>query len=326
MDLRENSRAPILAGLNTEGESIIVDYSENLINLVLFFDPVSKASLDAVEFTRLLSRRYNGLSVGFWYVMVPRLSCMYKAAAAHRALDRLGLFGGVLFDVNNMISLRAGRQTLPALLVVESNGNLKALYEGEISFREAERSLQARLSLSGYRDELPQMMAIDSDYAVLRSNSVVRQLGYATDDYTLGSLLVPESAQQFALPDFCLLDTIYPYGSWYVSRDFIEGKEGGTFYASCGREESLHIFAGADREATLRIHTSIESPRNLVLGKDVREENGLLSLCVDECRPYEVLAASGDSDVLISLQIASGSVRLFAVEFCQRSPVVPATR
>lgn len=320
MKQMDETRAPRISGINVSGEPVEVDYSTHLMNVLLFFEPVSRYSLDAVERTRVMAQRYGRLSVGFWYVMEPRLSCMFHTEIAQKALDRLSLFGDVLFDPNNMIVLQSGVRTVPTAFVVDSNGFLSARYEGEISWSEIERNLQARIAQSGYREELPAMERPELPIVAPHQGSAVRQMGYASGDYVFGNMVVPEANQDFALPDFYLLDTIYPYGAWFVSRDFIEAKSGSTLYISCGRDESVYAFAGSEKGARLRLHTSIESPRNLAIGSDVKEtEDGSLLVEVEDYRPYEILSNSGDTDVLVSLQLMSGSIQLFAVEFCPQA-------
>ena len=316
MKRSEETRAPRISGINVSGETVEVDYSIHLMNILLFFEPVSKYSVDSVERVRLISTRYENLSTGFWYVMEPRLSCMLHSDIARKALDRMSVFSNVLFDPNNMIALQAGVQTVPAVFVVDSNGFLSSRYEGEISWGEIERNIQSRIAQSGYRDELPPLEKPDNYSGTMRSSSVIRQMGYANADYVFGSVIVPESDQQFSLPDFYLLNTIYPFGAWYVSRDFIEGKSGSTLYISCARDESVYLFAGSEGRTILRLHTSIESSQHLSLGRDVKTVNGSLQIEVDDYRPYELFSNTGDSDVLISLQVMSGSVQLFSVEFC----------
>ncbi len=317
---REHQAAPRISGVSVSGEPIWIDYSANLMNVVTFFDPVSKYSLSTIENLRRMSSLYEKLSVGFWYIMEPRLSCMYHSETAGRTIDRLSLFTGTLYDGNDMIALNAGISSVPAVLVVDSNGGLISRYEGEISLFEIERTLQARIALSGYRDELPQLERPERPFLSARSASEMRQLGYANADFVLGNVVVPETDQEFNLPDFYLLNTIYPFGAWYVSRDFIEGKSGSTVYISCGRSESVLMFAGSDDGARVRVHTSIESPHNLAMGKDVKDQSGLWEIRVDECRPYELLTNSGESDVLLSLQVVSGSFRLYTVEFTAGEP------
>lgn len=332
MEPKDQVRALRISGLNVAGEPVDVDYSLNLMNVVLFFEPVSKNSLDVVELVRLMSERYSRLSVGFWYVMEPRLSCLYRSLSAQRTLDRLSLFSNVLFDANNMIVLQSGVRVVPAVIVVDSNGLICSQFEGEISLLEIERTVQARIALSGYKDELPLMSRFDafgngitSELSRGRSGSVMRQLGYATGDYVFGSVIAPETNQEFSLPDYCLINTIYPFGAWFVGRDSIAGNSGSTVYVSCARDESVTIFAGAEAGATLRIHTSIESPQNMVFGKDVKKSEGSLEMKFDEFWPYEVLLNSGDSDLLISLQIMSGTAQLYSVEFCP-TVYVPVNR
>ncbi len=323
MDTREQTRAPRISGTNVAGEWIDVDYSANLMNVVLFFDPVSKNSAEAVELVRKLAGRYEKLAVGFWYVMEPRLSCMYRGNAAQLTLQKFNLLKNAIFDGNNMVELQARLKVFPALLVVDSNSFVRSQYEGEISFREVERAIQSRLALSGYRDQLPAIGEMDLDFH--RSGSyVLKQMGYVTGDYLFSSLVIPETDQQFSLPDFCLPNIIYPSGSWFVSRDFIEGKSGSTVYISCLKDESVHVFLGSEEGATIRVHTSIESARHLVLGKDVTKSDTVLEMTVNEFRPYEILSDSGDTDLLISLQIASGSIKLYCVEYCRDNQVAKA--
>ncbi len=316
MKPREEIRAPRITGVNPVSRSVEVDYSGHLMNVVTFFEPVSRYSLESLAGLRAMSDRYGNLSVGFWYVMEPRLSCMFHEGIALKTVRRLQLPEDTLFDANNLIAMQAGIQVVPTVLVVDSNSFLVSRYEGELSPMEIERNVQARIALSGYRDELPSMQKPERSGAALRSGSVMRQMGYAGGDYVFGNMVVPEADQEFNLPDFYLLDTIYPFGAWYVSRDFIEGKSGSTLYISCGKDESVYAFAGSEAGAAVRLHTSIESPQHLSLGKDVRKDGEALKIEVEEFRPYEILSNSGDSDVLVSLQVMSGSLSLFSVEFC----------
>lgn len=322
MKPREEIRAPRISGVNVDSEAVEIEYSDRLMNVVTFFEPVSRYSLDVVEEICSMSARYRDLSVGFWYVMEPRLSCMIHQEIARKTLERLGLVGDTLFDANNMIALQAGIQATPTALVVDSNSYLNSRYDGELSMTEIERKIQARIALSGYRDELPSLQRPARNYGLVRSGSIMRQMGYATGDYVFSNMVVPETDQQFVLPDFYLLDTIYPFGAWYVSRDFIEGKSGSTLYISCGKDEAVYAFAGSEEGSVIRLHTSMESTGNLVLGRDVRKNGGLMELNVGDFRPYEVLSSSGDSDILVSLQVMSGSLSLFSVEFCPQEGVL----
>lgn len=312
----------MISGINVSGEPVEVDYSAKLMNVITFFEPVSMSSLDTLKLIRFLAKKYSALSVGFRYVMEPRLSCLYHAKESKPALERLGLPSDTIFDANNMVVLQYGISELPAVFIVDSNSFVKSRYEGEISPRNLERTIQARLAASGYRDELPDMDDTGLQFVHTRGSSVLKQLGYVTGDYVFTSLVVPEANQEFSLPDFCLLNTIYPRGSWYVGRDFIEGGTGSTVYVSCAKDEAVFAFAGSDEGATVRMHTSIGLPENLNIGRDVRKEGNTLEVNVCECRPYELLTSSGDADVLISLQVQSGAIRLYSVEFCELAALV----
>lgn len=321
METKEQQRAPRISGTNVVGDWIDVDYSANLVNVVLFFEPVSKNSAEAVESVRHLAERYAKLAVGFWFVMEPRLSCMFRGNVAVQTLQGLDLTKNAIFDGNSMVELQARLKAVPALLIVDSNSLIKSQYEGEISFKEVERTIQARLAVSGYRDELPSVGEIDSDFPPPRT-SVIKQMGYVAGDYLFTSLVLPETDQQFSHPDFYLPNTIYPCGSWYVGRDFVEGKSGSTVYISCLKDESVNVFLGSEEKAVVRVHTSIESTRHLILGRDIIKAGSVLELKVEEFRSYEILSLTGDTDVLVSLQIASGSMKLFSVEYCQTNQVV----
>lgn len=317
METKQETRAPRISGANVSGEWLDVDYSTNLLSVVLFFEPVSRNSAEAVELVRRLAARYEKLAVGFWYVMEPRLSCMFRGDVALQTLQKLDLIKNVIFDANNVVELQARLKEVPALLVVDSNSYIKAQYEGKIGGASSavERTIQARLAVSGYRDDLPSIGEMGSDFPKSR-NSVLKQMGYVTGDYLFSSLVIPETSQQFSLPNFYLPNTVYPCGSWFVGRDLIEGKTGSTVYISCLKDESVNVFLGSEEGALVKVHTSIESAQHLVLGKDIAKRGGVLELAVNEFRPYEILSLTGDTEVLISLQVVSGSIKLYCVEYC----------
>jgi hypothetical protein len=314
MEAKEQTRAPRISGTNVLGEWIDVDYSANLLTVILFFDPISKNSEDAVESIRRLAQRYQNLAIGFWFVMEPRLSCMFRGEVVQRTLERKGLVRDAIFDGNGMVELQSQFEEVPALFVADANSFVRTRYEGEISFREVERTIQARLSVSGYRDELPAIAELDLEPPQSRG-FLLRQMGYVAGDYLFSSSVIPETDQQFSHPDFYLPNTIYPCGSWFVGRDFVEGKPGSTVYISCLKDESVRVFLGSEEGSTVRVHTSIESEHPLILGRDVKREQGVLELAVDEFRPYEILGLTGDTDLLISLQVSSGSLKLYCVEY-----------
>jgi len=249
------------------------------------------------------------------------LSCMFKGNIAHRTQERFCLTDNFIFDGNGILELQTRVKVIPTLLIVDSNSFIRSQYEGEISFREVERTIQARLSVSGYRDELPGIGEMESDLGHSR-DFAMKQLGYVTGDYLFSSLVTPETDQQFSHPDFYLPNTVYPCGSWFVGRDFIEGKPGSTVYVSCLKDESVFAFLGSENGAVARVHTSMESTEHLALGRDVRRSGTVLELKVSEFRPYEVLSFTGDSDVLVSLQIVSGSLKLYCVEYYHHDQVV----
>ncbi|HUI28672.1 MAG TPA: hypothetical protein VLX91_00545 [Candidatus Acidoferrales bacterium] len=321
--MSNQTRAPQISGTNVVGEWIEVDYSRNLISAVLFFEPVSGNSSEAVELVQRIARRYEKLPVGFWFIMEPRLSCMFRGNTAQLTLQRFNLMKNSIFDGNGMMEHQARIKAVPALFVVDSNSFLKLQCEGEISFREFERTIQARLAASGYREDLPAIGELDYDFPHPVSYTM-KQMGYVTGDYLFSSLVTPETDQQFSLPDFYLPNTIYPCGSWFVGRDFIEGKSGSTVYISCLKDESVNVFFGSEEGASVRVHTSMESTHHLVLGKDITKNRSILELKVNEFRPYEILSLTGDSDVLISLQVSAGSLKLYCVEYRHCNQVTKA--
>jgi hypothetical protein len=242
---------------------------------------------------------------------------MFHGNVAQQTLQKLDLMKNVIFDANNMVELQARLKEVPALLVVDSNSYIKAQYEGKIGGAASaiERTIQARLAVSGYRDDLPSIGEIGSDFPK-SCNSVLKQMGYVTGDYLFSSLVIPETNQQFSLPNFYLPNTVYPCGSWFVGRDLVEGKSGSTVYISCLKDESVDVFLGSEEGAVVKVHTSIESAQHLVLGRDIAKRDGAFEMSVNEFRPYEILSLTGDTDVLVSLQIVSGSMKLFCVEYC----------
>ncbi len=336
MDPRELPRAPSISGINVNGEAVEVDYFANLINVVVFFEPLTMNSIYAIGVIRNFAERYKRFPVGFWYVMEPRPSCMDRGDVARVTLERLGLLrstasnqdasapsGGefssktnTIFDANSAILLRAGVRVMPSVLAIDSNSFVRSQYEGEVSFRELERTIQARLALSGYRDELPAIGEMDYDFIRSCGGSVVRQMGYARGDYAFSSEVVPETDQLFSLPDFYLQNSIYPVGEWYVGRDFVEGKSGSIAYISCSSQESVFVFVGSEAGSTVRVHTSNESAEHLILGSDVRSKETGLEITINDFRSYEIISDSSDTDVLVSLQVTAGSMKLYCVEFC----------
>lgn len=314
----ESRILPVITGLNLEGNEISLGNRGALINILVVFDPVSVRSMLTLKLLEKIARRYVDAPLDLLYVMEPKLSCFYKFDVARNFTNRFGISSKVIYDANSSISLQLGLTSLPVVFIMDSNLIVHAYQEGEISTEEIERFIQFRLSSSGFRDELPEMAdMIDEsvEHCLMISRPILRQMGYASNDYLFNYIANPEATYEFPPPGFCVTEMLYPSGKWYVGRDFIKGETDSIIYVNCSRDESLWILAASEEEGSLLIQPSVGLHTSLQFGKDVMVHQDIVEMAVSECRQYEVLSFSGQEDVLLSLRINSGIIRIYSAEF-----------
>jgi hypothetical protein len=309
---------PPIAGVSLEGSEISLREGEAIINILVVFDPVSVRSILTLKLLGKIAKRYSSTPVKLLYIMEPRLSCFYNLETAKKFTNRFGISSMTIYDVNSYVSLQLRLSSLPAVFIADSNLIIHSYQEGEISTEDIERFIQFRLSLSGFRDELPEMAGIideSVDHSLMISRPIVRQMGYASNDYLFNYVATPEALHEFPPPGFCASEMLYPSGKWFVGRDFIQGISGSVIYVSCSRDESLWIFAGSDDGCRLTIQTTVGLQTSLQFGKDVVVHQDSVEMIVSDCQQYEILTFSGQDEVLLSLNVVSGTIRIYSVEF-----------
>ncbi|MGC8653097.1 MAG: TlpA family protein disulfide reductase [Candidatus Kryptoniota bacterium] len=309
---------PAITGLSLEGNEISLGGGGALINILAVFEPVSVRSILALKLLEKIAKRYSNTPVEIIYIMEPRLSCFYKPEAARKFTNRLGISSKTIYDSNSTVSLQLRLSSLPAVFIADSNLVVHTYQEGEISTEEIERFIQFRLSSSGFRDELPEMVGIideSADHSLMVSRPIVRQMGYASNDYLFNYVASPEALYEFPSPGLCASEMLYPSGQWFVGRDFIQGEKGSAIYINCSRDESLWMFAGSDEGCKLTIQATVDLQSSLQFGKDVLVHKDSVEMIVKDCQQYEILSFSGQEEVLLNLNVESGSLKIYSVEF-----------
>jgi hypothetical protein len=316
-------RAHELLGDFWFAEPVPVAALRGRVLLIGFWDLSSRASLHALEYWEQWKQKYESHGMVGVAVHAPRFSFGREPAVVESSIRRLGLTLPVVMDNSGMIVSRYQVRTVPSLALIDRDGFVRLIVEGEGSVIQIERAIQRLLleadALSALPDFTEPLRPADR-VGVMRMRGTPELFG----GYVKGSLgnvegLIPESLTEYMDPGIHLEDRLYLEGEWMIGR---ESYEFGPVLT--GKGSLIVLYSGLEASAVLRsaqaggteVRVTQDGEPVADPGEDLRrDQNGQTSLHVGEPRIYEIVRNREHGPHTLKLEFEGGKAEVFSLSF-----------
>jgi len=293
--------------------------------LIGFWDLASESSLHALEYWGQWQKKYAPSGLISVAVHTSRFSFGRDPGAVDAAIRRLGVTLPVVTDNDGLILSRYQLRTPPSLVLVDRDGFVRLVAEGEGAFLQIERAIQSLLLEAGSLRDLPDFSEPHRPgdrFGAMRMKGTPELFG----GYLRGSVgnvegSVPESSLEFKDPGIHLQDRLYLEGEWLVGRESYEfgptetGK-GSLRVSYSGLKVSAVLRSSESGGTEVEITQDDEYLADKERGADVRRDSdGRTYLVVEEPRLYGLVKNKEHGPHLLRLAVSGGRVEVFALSF-----------
>jgi hypothetical protein len=299
--------------------------------LLGFWDLSSEASLHSLEYWEQWQRKYEPAGLVSVAVHAPRFSFGRDPRVVDGALRRLGVTLPVVTDNSGLILSRYQLRTPPSLALVDRDGYVRLVVEGEGAFMQIERAIQGMLLEANALQSLPDFAEPhrpgDRPGAMLIKGTAELFGGYLRGSVGNVEGAIPESSLEFTDPGMHLQDRVYLQGEWLVGREAYEfgpteGGKGSLIVSYSGLEASAVLRSTHPGGTEVEVMQDEEYLAEQERGEDLQlNSDGRTYLHVDEPKLYGVVKNREHGSHVLRLAFKGGRVEVFALSFA--AGVVP---
>ena len=324
--LPRTSRAPALyADFWFNGEPVIVSALQGSVLFLFFWEYSCPQSLRFLPYVKEWSRKYSDAGLVTVGIHTPRFGFAKDPEGIQKAMTRLGISFPFAMDNEGFIAASYGIRSLPAGVIIDKYGYIRALVSTDGAFMAAERLLQGYVYDIGLIDELPTLMdpirEIDREGAVAYHATPELKAGYLYG--SLGNVegYSPESYVDYVDPGIYLDGRFYAEGTWLNGRDCLqlaaEGtKEGHIIISYQGTDVSGVLGSSRGSEVRMSVRQDREYLTRETGGGDVViGVDGSSVLPVSEPRLYSIAKNKEFGEHIIRLSASGGDLSVYAISF-----------
>jgi hypothetical protein len=297
--------------------------------LLCFWDYACCSSLRMMSYVSEWYRRYRNEGLVIVGVHSPKFPFGQDPGNVQKALHTLGIEFPVVMDNGYLIWRRYENRLRPAIHMIDRDGFVRYVYDGEGGYLSTEREIQLLLAEAGYAGELPDLMEplreTDRPGMVLYRASPELFAGYQAG--TVGNVegRIPESVSSYEDPGIYLDGRFYLEGDWLSQRESLrhEGSAEGRVILSysalgvgavCGGEGKTGVRAMIEQDGAWL--TAANKGEDVTLAQD-----GTSYLVVQEPRLYSLVDNKEFGSHVLRLKGAGDGFLLYS--FCFQTGVIP---
>lgn len=325
-------RPPELFGdfwLNSEPVSVR-DMRGNVL-LVDFWDYSSNHCIRALPYVKDWERKYRDYGLVVVGVHTPEFVFGREEHNVRRAVQDSDISYPIVGDNEARIWNSFGSRTWPTKFLIDKDGFVRFMLQGEGSYDQFERAIQLLITEAGMRGELPELTAPVRETDV-QGAICYRITGEIRTGYLRGALgntegFSPESTIEFVDQGVYLPGRCYLNGKWRCEREgvrFAGGpKEEGTVSARYEASE-VNAVLGPEEGKKCRVLVQQDGKwlRKNNRGRDVTvDKDGKTYVTIDRFRMFNIIKNSEFGEHAVRLSTKTAGLQLFCFSFS--SSVIP---
>ena len=312
-------------------EPITLAALRGYVIMIDFWDYTCSASLRTLPYNHEWRKRYADKGLVMVGVHSPEFPFARDPTNVRAAVEKLGIRYPIVMDNDFFIWGAFRNRVWPTKYLIDKDGYIRTVQEGEGGYQNFERSIQSLLVESGYRGELPMVMQplrdVDRTGAVCYRVTPEILTGYQRG--TIGNIegFSPESVTHFEDPKFYLEGRIYLHGNWLNDRNCLkleesEGREGHLAMTYKAKEVNTVIKPEGEKQFQVMISQDGAPLTAENKGDDVVTDNeGRSFILVKQPKLYNIVRNKEFGEHSLKLSSRSNGFALYSISFT--SCVIP---
>lgn len=306
-------------------EPLIIEQLRGHVVLVHFWDYTSIYCLRGFPYIREWYKRYREFGLRVVGVHAPQFPFGRNPEIVAKALKKLDVRYPIVLDNDQVIWAGYASQEWPSIFLVDREGYVRWVQDGEVGYLETEREIQVLLREASYRGEMPELLEpiheTDRPGVICYRASPLMYAGYLRG--SLGNVegYNPESILMYEDSNVHLDGRFYLRGIWFSDKNCMRldhpvGEEGHVAFSYRAVEVNLVLRSAVDSALRLSVRQDDRYLSPGICGEDaVLDRDGQSFIVVDEPRMYNVVRNKEFGEHELKLITDANGLALYSISF-----------
>ncbi len=330
--LQQQNRVPEIYGdFWFNSDPIPLTALRGQVVLVHVWDYTSQACLNTLPYLKEWHRRYGDKNLVVVGVHTPEFPFTADPFEVRKAVEKFRIKYPVVLDIDYRIWNSFHCRTRPSCYLVDKHGYIRYVQEGVGAYRDLEKAIQALVTESGYRAELPEIMAPlrDEDKHGAISYKTTPEILAGFQHRSIGNVegFVPQCTTYFEDPGLYLEGRLYLQGNWFADREFLkldDSESAGGSVMIMYQAKEVNVVLKPEGEKNFQVFVQQDDTYLTIVnkGEDVRiDEEGRSFILVNEPKLYHLVKNYSFGEYKLKLSSRSNGLSLYSFSFV--SSVIP---
>ena len=225
--IKQQYRAPEIYGdywLNSE--PLPISALRGNVVLIDFWDATCPICFRGLPYVKEWQRRYSDLGLVVIGVHSPKFPFEKDPAYVERIIRQQDILYPVVMDNDLLIQNLFHTRFLPSRCLIDKNGFVRYIHEGEGSYQAFETSIQSLISEFGYRGEFPMLMepVREDDRPGVHCHRATPEIFVGYQKGSIGNMegYFPQAVHKYHDPGVYIEGRIYLHGDFFVHKHFVK--------------------------------------------------------------------------------------------------------
>jgi thiol-disulfide isomerase/thioredoxin len=307
------------------GDPVPVAGQRGGVVLLCFWDYSCTLSMHVIPYLKEWHRKYGPHGLVTVGVHTPKFPFGRDPERVDRAIRRLGIGFPVVTDNGMHIWERYSVRLWPTICVIDKDGSVRFVNEGEGNILATERALQTMMLDARLLDETleltPPLRDVDRPGAACYRSTPELFGGYTRG--TVGNVegAVPEATTTYRDPGIYMDGRLYLAGNWMSGREALHGEVAENLPSSVivqysAMEAQGVLMPGEKGPAIVTVEQDGLPLTADIRGSDVRiDVGGKSTMLVDDARLYRIVRNTRHGDHVLRLTAEGGGFVVYSMTF-----------
>ncbi len=325
--LTRDRRAPDLLGFHWfNSEPVSIQYNRGSVILLQFWDYTHNESLRSLECLKAWQEVYEPFGLILVGIHAPKYQFSQNIENVEQILRKLKIRFPVVMDNDSSIWSAFQIRKYPTLLLIDRDGFVRYLHEGDGGCDKFERAIQILITETGLRGEMPDYVSPIEEYHMfgnvrLQTTNEI-ELGYLGGNMGNTEGYNPHSIVEYNDPGMFLPNRFYLNGKWLYEREYVQFKgeksESGYITIEYRGHGVNVVLSSSSTGLASKIEILLDNAplRQEESGIDVQfEKNGASYVLVDSPRMYQIIRHKEFGRHTLLLRTNSEEVEFYSFSF-----------